>query len=149
MSDWILILGLLIFQLTLTIYAYLWVGKRAKKMSLHQSMNFTMVAAGTFALGMGVLLIYEFPIRYMEITAISTVLGVLTGGLFGKLFGREVMLSGYVCGFMTGMMAPMLGAAASYSLSFTLMIEFFIVCSILLCMKELKLTEEKASNVQQ
>jgi hypothetical protein len=110
-------------------------------------MNIAMIAAGTVALGIGVVLIYKFPIRYIEITAISIGLGVYAGGLFGKLFSRDVMLTGYVCGFMTGMMAPMLGAAASYSLSFTIMIEFFILCSVLLCMKELKPIEEKDSYV--
>lgn len=115
---------------------YVWILKKRKLVSFHSGMNVAMVAGGGLALGTGILLIYEFPFHYMEVTGVSTLTGVLVGGLFGRLFSKQAMLSGYVCGLMTGLMAPMVGAAAFYSVSFVVMIEIFIVCSFLIIMKE-------------
>ncbi len=73
----------------------------------------------------------------MEVTGVTTLIGMAAGGLFGRLFHRQAMLSGYVCGFMTGMMAPMIGAAAFFSIPFAAMTEFFILCSFMIVMKEI------------
>ncbi|MCZ2259921.1 hypothetical protein [Sporosarcina sp. G11-34] len=134
MSAWIW--GMLIFQCVLAISGYLWIFRRRALIGFHVGMNVAMVAGGGLALGTGVLLIYEFPFYYMEVTGIATLTGLAAGGLFGRLFGRQPMLSGYVCGLMTGMMAPMVGAAAFFSIPFAVMIEVFIVCSFMIVMKE-------------
>ncbi len=134
LSAWVW--GILIFQLSLATFTYLWMLRRKGMISLHIGMNVAMVAGGGISLGTGVLLIYEFPFYYIGVTGVTTLIGMVAGGLFGRLFGRQSMLSGYVCGFMTGMMAPMIGAAAFFSIPFAIMIEFFIVCSFMILLKE-------------
>lgn len=131
-----LVWGMLTFQLVLVVSLYIWIVRQKKSIRFHVGMNVAMVVGGCIALGTGILLIYEFPIYYMEVTGISALAGILTGGLFGRLFSKEAMLSGYVSGVMTGMMAPMVGAAALYSIPFVIMIEVFIVCSFLMVFKE-------------
>lgn len=134
MSAWIW--GMLIFQCVLATSMYLWIFRRKALIGFHLGMNVAMVAGGGLALGTGILLIYEFPFYYMEVTGISTLTGMVAGGLFGRLFGKQPMLSGYVFGLMTGMMAPMVGAAAFFSIPFAVMIEIFIVCSFIIVMRE-------------
>lgn len=141
----VLIWGMLTLQFIAAIAMYIWI-YRLEKIENHPiGSNIAMVVGGGMALGTGILLVYEFPFYYMEVTGISTVVGILTGGLFGKLFNKQAKLSGYVSGLMTGMMAPMVGAAALYSLPFMIMIEIFIVSSFCILTIEMvrNQTEEK------
>ncbi|WP_318618025.1 hypothetical protein [Sporosarcina sp. YIM B06819] len=135
MSAWIW--GMLILQFLFAAVMYLWMFRRKELISLHIGMNVAMVAGGGLSLGTGILLIYKYPFYYMEVTGVTTLIGMAAGGLFGRLFHRQAMLSGYVCGFMTGMMAPMIGAAAFFSIPFAAMTEFFILCSFMIVMKEI------------
>lgn len=127
---------MLILQFLFAACMYLWMFRRKELISLHIGMNFAMIAGGGLSLGTGILLIYVYPFHYMEVAGVTTLIGMAAGGLFGRLFNRQTMLSGYVCGFMTGMMAPMIGAAAFFSIPFAIMIEFFILSSFMIVMKE-------------
>lgn len=97
-----------------------------------------MVAGGGLSLGTGVLLIYEFPVYYMEVTVVAALTGMVAGSLFGGMFDSQTLLTGYISGLMTGMMSPMIGAAASYSMPFAFMLEFFVLCSFIMLFKAAK-----------
>lgn len=133
-----LIWSLLIFQLLLGVVTYRFLYRRRKLLGLHLGMNIAMVAGGGLALGTGILLIYEFPVYYMEVTVIAALTGMLAGSLFGGMFDNQTLLTGYISGLMTGMMAPMIGAAASYSIPFAIMMEFFVLCSFMMLVKAAK-----------
>ncbi|NYF24425.1 hypothetical protein [Sporosarcina sp. JAI121] len=136
MSAWIW--GLLIFQFILAFFTYKFLYRRRKRICSHLGMNVAMVAGGGMALGTGILLIYEFPIYYMEVTVLASLAGMVAGSLFGGMFDNQTLLTGYISGLMTGMMAPMIGAAASYSVAFAIMMEFFVLCSFLMLFKAAK-----------
>lgn len=133
LSAWIW--SLLIFQFLLAAVTYRFLYRRRKLIGFHLGMNIAMVAGGGMALGTGVLLIYEFPFYYMEVTVIAALTGMLVGSLFGGMFDSQTLLTGYISGLMTGMMAPMIGAAASYSIPFAIMMEFFVLCSFMMLFK--------------
>ena len=130
--------GLLLFQLLLAVVTYRCLYSRRKKIGFHLGMNIAMVTGGGFALGTGVLLIYEFPIYYMEVTLIAALTGMVAGSVFGGMFDNQTLLTGYISGLMTGMMSPMIGAAASFSIPFAFMIEFFVLCSFIMLFKASK-----------
>lgn len=109
--------------------SYMYLYKRRKLIGFHLGMNIAMIAGGGLALGTGILLIYQFPLHYMEITIAATVTGMLVGGLFGGLFDYQTLLTGYINGLLMGIMAPMVGAAASDSFIFILFVEVFIMGS--------------------
>jgi hypothetical protein len=136
LSAWIW--GLLISQFLLAAATYQFLYRRRKLIGFHLGMNIAMVAGGGLALGTGVLLIYEFPVRYMEVTVIAALTGMLVGSMFGGMFDNQTLLTGYISGLMTGMMAPMIGAASSYSLPFAFMMEFFVLCSFMMLLKATK-----------
>lgn len=141
LSVWIW--SLLIFQFLLAVVTYRFIYRRRMLIGFHLAMNIAMVAGGGMALGTGVLLIYEFPVYYMEVTVIAALTGMLVGSVFGGMFDNQTLLTGYISGLMTGMMAPMIGAAASYSMPFAIMMEFFVLCSFLMLFKTTKTTRKK------
>ena len=94
MSAWIW--GLLIFQLLLTVITYKFLYKRRKSIGFHLGMNVAMVVGGGLALETGVLLIYEFPVYYMEVTVIAALTGMVSGSLFGGMFDTQTLLTGYI-----------------------------------------------------
>jgi hypothetical protein len=136
LSAWIW--GLLIFHFILAVVTYSYLYRGRKLIGFHLGMNIAMVAGGGLALGTGVLLIYEFPVYYMEVTVIAALTGMVAGSLYGGMFDNQTLLTGYISGLMTGMMAPMIGAAASYSIPFAVMVEFFVLCSFLMLFKVAK-----------
>ena len=136
MSAWIW--GLLIFHFLLAVVTYSYLYRGRKLIGFHLGMNIAMVAGGGLALGTGVLLIYEFPVYYMEVTVLAALTGMVAGSLYGGMFDNQTLLAGYISGLMTGMMAPMIGAAASYSIPFAIMVEFFVLCSFLMLVKAAK-----------
>jgi hypothetical protein len=136
LSAWIW--GLLIFQFLIAVVTYSYLYRGRKLIGFHLGMNIAMVAGGGLALGTGVLLIYEFPVYYMEVTVIAALTGMVAGSLYGGMFDNQTLLTGYISGLMTGMMAPMIGAAASYSIPFAVMVEFFVLCSFLMLFKAAK-----------
>lgn len=136
LSAWIW--SLLIFQFLLAGVTYQFLYRQRKLIDFHLGMNIAMVAGGGLALGTGVLLIYEFPVYYMEVTVVAALTGMLVGSLFGGIFDNQTLLTGYISGLMTGMMAPMIGAAASYSIPFAIMMELFVLCSFMMLFKATK-----------
>ncbi|HJF33483.1 MAG TPA: hypothetical protein K8V56_17105 [Sporosarcina psychrophila] len=136
MSAWIW--GLVIFQFLLALVTYRFLYNRKKLIGFHLGMNIAMVAGGGLALGTGVLLIYEFPVYYMEVTVVAALTGMVTGSFFGGMFDNQTLLTGYISGLMTGLMAPMIGVAASYSIPFAIMVEFFVLCSFMMLFRAMR-----------
>jgi len=127
MSQWFGIILYSNFVVAFITYMYLY--KRRKLIGFHLGMNIAMVTGGGLAFVTGVILINQFPLHYIEITIVATLIGMSIGSLFGGLFDYQTLLTGYMNGLLMGLMAPMVGAAASDSLIFLLFLEIFIIGS--------------------
>lgn len=127
MSVWF---GILLYgNFVITLIAYMYLYKRRKLIGFHLGMNIAMITGGGLAFLTGVILISQFPLHYMEITVVATLIGMIIGSLFGGLFDYQTLLTGYINGLLMGIMAPMIGAAASDSIIFILFLELFIIGS--------------------
>jgi hypothetical protein len=131
-DQWLGVFLYINFLVALLVYLHLY--KRRKRIGFHLGMNIAMVAGGGLAIGTGVILIQQFPLRYMEVTITATVVGMVIGSLFGGLFDYQTLLTGYINGLMMGIMAPMAGAAALNSVPFVICLELFIISSFILLM---------------
>ena len=127
MSQWFGIILYSNFVVAFITYMYLY--KRRKLIGFHLGMNIAMITGGGLAFVTGVILINQFPLHYIEITIVATLIGMSIGSLFGGLFDYQTLLTGYMNGLLMGLMAPMVGAAASDSLIFLLFLEIFIIGS--------------------
>ncbi|WP_080848272.1 hypothetical protein [Cytobacillus gottheilii] len=126
-------LGFLLYgNLVLILFLYLYLYKIRKLIGFQLGMNISMLAGGFCAIATGVILIYQFPLKFVVITMITAVIGMLIGGFFGALFDYQTLLTGYINGLMMGIMAPMVGAAANTSILFIIFIEAVFLLSLLL-----------------
>ncbi|WP_058951440.1 hypothetical protein [Oceanobacillus picturae] len=126
-------LGLLLYgNLVLIVILYLYLNKIRKLIGFQLGMNISMLIGGFGAISTGVLLIYQFPLKFVIVTMITAVVGMLFGAIFGALFDYQTFLTGYINGLMMGMMAPMVGAAANNSVHFLLFIEVVFLFSLVL-----------------
>ena len=57
-------------------------------------MNIANLVGGLVALVAGVILIYQFPLKFVLVTIITTILGMLVGGLFGRLVDYPTSANG-------------------------------------------------------
>lgn len=127
------VLGLLLYGniLVLTlIYMYLF--RIRKLIGFQLGMNISNMVGGFLAIVTGVILIYQFPLKFVLVTVITTLIGMIVGGLFGGLFDYQTLLTGYSNGLMMGIMSPMIGAAAQGNLIFLTFLEAIFLASILL-----------------
>lgn len=126
-------LGFLLYgNLVLIVILYLYLYKIRKIIGFQLGMNISMLVGGFGAIATGVLLIYQFPLKFVIVTMITAVIGMLIGAIFGALFDYQTLLTGYINGLMMGMMAPMVGAAANNSVLFLLFIEVVFLFSLVL-----------------
>ncbi|RBW70869.1 hypothetical protein DS031_04900 [Bacillus taeanensis] len=112
--------------------AYMYLFQTRKLIGFQLGMNIANMAGGFFAVAAGVLLIYQFPLKFVTVTIVTTLCGMIVGALFGGLFDYQTLLTGYANGLMMGIMAPMVGAAAQNSIPFLIMIELIFVSSLFL-----------------
>ncbi|MFD2630075.1 hypothetical protein [Oceanobacillus kapialis] len=126
-------LGVLLYgNLVLIGLFYLYIYKNRKIIGFQLGMNISMLVGGFGAISTGVFLIYQFPLKFVLITLMTAVIGMLIGAIFGALFDYQTLLTGYINGLMMGIMAPMVGAAANNSIVFLLFIEVVFLVSLLL-----------------
>lgn len=111
-----------------------------KLIGFQLGMNISNMAGGFTAMVTGVILIYQFPLKFVIITVITTLIGMIVGGLFGSLFDYQTMLTGYGNGLMMGIMAPMIGAAAKTSYIFLSFMEGVFIFSLFLLVLSAKRT---------
>ncbi len=114
----------------LTAGLYLYARSRRQMMGFQDGIHIAQMASGFIALICGVVLIYQFPFHYVNVTIASTLIGMAAGVIFGALFHHEALLSGYAHGMMMGLMSPMIGAAAKNSFPFLLFVELFFMFSL-------------------
>ncbi|QVY62466.1 hypothetical protein [Cytobacillus gottheilii] len=134
-------LGFLLYgNLVLILFLYLYLNKIRKLIGFQLGMNISMLAGGFGAIATGVILIYQFPLKFVIITMMTAVIGMLIGGLFGALFDYQTLLTGYINGLMMGIMAPMVGAAANTSILFLSFVEAVFLLSLLLVLLSAKNT---------
>ena len=119
-------------NIVLTAVTYLYLFKLRKLIGFQLGMNIANMAGGFFAIVTGVILIYQFPLKFVMITILVTIVGMLVGALFGGLFDYQTLMTGYTNGLMMGIMAPMVGAAAKNSLIFLTFIELIFLISLTL-----------------
>ncbi|WP_124052023.1 hypothetical protein [Priestia endophytica] len=131
---------LLCVNLLLTGSAYLFLFKTRKLIGFQLGMNISNLAGGFFAIATGIILIYQFPLHFVPITMITTVIGMVVGALFGGLFDYQTLLTGMINGLMMGVMAPMVGAASQNNLIFLVFIELVFICSLFLLLFSAKRT---------
>jgi ABC-type Na+ efflux pump permease subunit len=117
---------------------YIYLFKIRKLIGFQLGMNISMMAGGFLAIATGVILIYQFPLYFVPVTFVTTVVGMLVGSLFGALFDYQTLLTGYANGLMMGIMAPMVGAAAENSIVFLVFIEIVFIVSLILLMSSAK-----------
>jgi hypothetical protein len=117
---------------------YYYLRKRRQIIGFQLGMNISMTSGGMTGVGSGVLLIYQFPLHYVEITIISTIIGITIGSLFGALFDYQTLLTGWINGLLAGIMAPMIGTAAGYHGGFVLFIEGIFIVSFILILTSIK-----------
>lgn len=103
-----------------------------KLIGFQLGMNISNMAGGFTAIVTGVILIYQFPLKFVVVTVITTLVGMAVGGLFGSLFDYQTLLTGYGNGLMMGIMAPMIGAAAKNSPIFLTFLEGIFMVSLFL-----------------
>lgn len=94
-------------------------------------MNISIMTGGYFSIIVGVILIYQFPLKFVFITIVTAIIGMVTGAVFGALFDYQTLLIGYINGLMIGIMAPMVGATAQNNLLFLSLIELLFIFSLL------------------
>ena len=126
-------LGYILYgNLVLAGLTYLYLFNLRKLIGFQLGMNIANMAGGFFAIVTGVILIYQFPLKFVMITIVVTIVGMLAGALFGSLFDYQTVMTGYTNGLMMGIMAPMVGAAAKNSLVFLTFIELIFLISLTL-----------------
>lgn len=126
-------LGFLLYgNLVVIVLTYLYLYKIRRLTGFQLGMNISMLMGGFGAIATGVILIYQFPLKFVSITIITALIGFVIGSLFGGLFDYQTLLTGYLNGLMMGIMAPMVGAAAKNSILFLGFIEAVFVFSIIL-----------------
>jgi hypothetical protein len=124
-------LGYLLYgNILLIALAYMYFYKLRKLIGFQLGMNITNVAGGFSAVITGVILIYQFPLRFVLVTIFTTLVGMLIGALYGGLFDYQTLLTGYGNGLMMGIMAPMIGAAAKSNIVFIYFLEAVFIASI-------------------
>ncbi|KAA0546573.1 hypothetical protein FZW96_15125 [Bacillus sp. BGMRC 2118] len=110
---------------------YLYLMKVRKLIGFQLGMNISIMTGGFFSIITGVLLIYQYPLKFVMVTIVTTIAGMLVGAAFGALFDYQTILTGYINGLMIGIMSPMVGAAAQNSYLFLSVIELAFIVSII------------------
>lgn len=123
---------LLLGNLVILALTYLYLFKNRKLIGFQLGMNLSSMAGGFIAIISGVILIYQFPLKFVAVTMVTTLIGMVVGGVFGALFDYQTSLTGYGNGLMMGIMAPMIGASAKNSEMFLIFIESVFVLSLFL-----------------
>lgn len=131
---WLICYGNLLFISMI----YLRIYKIRKLVGFQLGMNISMVAGGFLAVISGIIFIYQFPLEYITVTFVTTLIGMVTGSLFGALFDYQTLLTGYSSGMMMGIMAPMVGAAAKNSMLFLYFVEVIFLVSMILILASSK-----------
>jgi hypothetical protein len=127
------LLGYLLYgNVLLLAITYMYLFHIRKLIGFQLGMNISNMAGGFLALITGVILIYQFPLKFVIVTIIATLIGMMAGALFGGLFDYQTLLSGYGNGMMIGIMAPMIGAAAKNSIAFLTFLEGLFIVSLFL-----------------
>jgi hypothetical protein len=127
--------NLLILALT-----YMYLFKHRKLIGFQLGMNLSNMAGGFIAIVIGVILIYQFPLKFVTVTIMTTLIGMVAGGVFGALFDYQTLLTGYANGLMMGIMAPMIGAAAKNNHLFLIFLEGVFILSLFLLVLSVKHT---------
>lgn len=126
-------LGLLLFaNIMLISFVYVYLIKVRKLIGFHLGTNLATMLGGSLAIVTGVILIYQFPLQFVFVTMVTTLLGMSVGALIGALFDYQALLTGYANGLMMGIMSPMVGAAAKNSYLFLAFIEMVFIFSLFL-----------------
>jgi hypothetical protein len=112
--------------------AYMYLFRIRKLVGFQLGMNISNMAGGFIAIVTGVILIYQFPLKFAVVTIITTLIGMIVGALFGALFDYQTLLTGYGNGLMMGIMSPMIGAAAKGNFIFLTFLEGVFIIAILL-----------------
>ncbi|WP_139339603.1 hypothetical protein [Bacillus dakarensis] len=134
-------LGYLLYgNVLILVCTYLYLFRIRRLIGYQLGMNISNMAGGFIAIVTGVILIYQFPLNFVVVTIITTLIGVAAGGLFGSLFDYQTMLTGYGNGLMMGIMAPMIGAAAKNSYIFLTFLEGIFLLSLFLLVLSAKHT---------
>ncbi|MBM6618203.1 hypothetical protein JR050_11090 [Bacillus sp. RD4P76] len=123
---------LLFINFILLSFLFLYLSKIRKLIGFQLGMNITMMAGGFFSISAGVILIYQYPLKFVYVTIGTTVIGMVIGAIFGSLFDYQTLLTGYINGLMMGVMAPMIGAVAQNNLIFLGFIEVLFISSTIL-----------------
>lgn len=135
------ILGFILYgNILLLVLTYMYLFKIRKFIGFQLGMNISNLAGGFIAIVTGVILIYQFPLKFAVVTIFTTIIGMLVGALFGALFDYQTMLTSYVNGLMMGIMAPMIGAAAKGNLIFLVFLEGVFIISLILLVLSAKRT---------
>jgi len=127
--------NLLILALT-----FMYVFHIRKLIGFQLGMNISNMAGGFTAIVTGVILIYQFPLKFVIVTIVTTLIGMIVGGLFGSLFDYQTLLTGYGNGLMMGIMSPMIGAAAKNSYLLLTFLEGIFIVSLFLLVLSAKRT---------
>ncbi|CAM4132272.1 hypothetical protein [Lederbergia lenta] len=137
---------LLCINILLIGLTYLRLHNMRKQIGFQLSMNMANLAGGIVAFITGVILIYQFPLKFVLVTIISTLVGMLVGGIFGRLFNHQALLTGFINGLMLGIMAPMVGAAAQNSFIFLAFLELIFFLSMFLLIFAAKYEKHEEMN---
>lgn len=113
-------------------FVYVYLIKVRKLIGFHLGTNLATMLGGSLAIVTGVILIYQFPLQFVFVTMVTTLLGMSVGALIGALFDYQALLTGYANGLMMGIMSPMVGAAAKNSYLFLAFIEMVFIFSLFL-----------------
>ncbi len=119
---------------------YIYIFKIRKLIGFQLGMSISSVSGGLIGIITGVILIYQFPLKFVTVTIITTLMSMFVGAIFGALFDYQTLLVGYGNGVMTGIMAPMIGAAAKGSLPFLLFLEGVFLFTLILLIISAKRT---------
>ena len=111
---------------------YLYLMKVRKLIGFQLGMNISIMTGGFFSIITGVILIYQYPLKFVMVTIVTRGAGMLIGAAFGALFDYQTILTGYINGLMIGIMAPMVGAVAKDSYLFLGLIEVVFLATIIL-----------------
>jgi hypothetical protein len=132
LSHWLALL--LYSNLVLAAVLFFYLQRRRRLIGFHLGMNIAMVMGGGLAILTGVILIYLYPLHFMEVTVISILTGILAGSVFGALFDYQTLMTGYINGLMMGIMAPMVGAASGESFAFIVVLQIFFLTIFMILM---------------
>jgi hypothetical protein len=134
-------LGYLLYgNLLVLVLTFMYLFRIRKLIGFQLGMNISTMAGGFTAMITGVILIYQFPLKFVIVTVVTTLIGMIAGALFGSLFDYQTLLTGYGNGLMMGIMAPMVGAAAKNSSIFLIFLEGIFIVSLFLLVLSAKRT---------